>query len=188
MSKDRLAAFTDAVLAIIMTVLVLELDRPETATLAGFWALRGSFAAYALSFWWLASFWMSHHNLWADAERVDAHVLWWSMAVMFCLSLVPYATSIAGAHFGSPSAQGFYGLVIVASTAGNVMLNRALGAANADVADVRKVCERYCRALELDCAIKLAALVVAVAVWPPAMMCGVVLAACFIYAMRSRWS
>ena len=188
MPKDRLAAFTDAVLAIIMTILVLELERPAEPTLAAFWDLRGAFAAYALSFWWLGSFWMSHHNLWADAERISPAVLWWSMAVMFCLSLVPYATSIAGQNFNSAVAQGFYGIVITVCTVGNIMLNRALGRANADVGDVASTCERYCRALVIDCGIKLAALVVAVTLWPPAMMLGTALAAAFIYAMRARWT
>ena len=187
MPKERLAAFTDAVLAIIMTILVLELARPAEPTIEAFWELRGEFAAYALSFWWLGSFWMSHHNLWAKAERIDTAVLHISMLVMFCLSLVPYATSIAGQNMGSAVAQGFYGIVITASTGANILLNRALGRANADVGDVEQTCATYCRMLAIDCCIKLAALVLAVLVWPPAMMCGVALAAAFIYAMRSTW-
>ena len=188
MPKDRLAAFTDAVLAIIMTVLVLELERPAEPTLAAFWELRGAFFAYALSFWWLGSFWVSHHNLWTGAKRVDMGVIWWSMGVMFCLSLVPYATSIAGSNFGSPVAQGFYGLVIVASTAANIGLNRALGRANSDVPGLAETTSSYCRALAIDCAIKAVALLVAITVWPPAMMWGVAAAAAFIYAMRARWT
>lgn len=188
MPKDRLAAFTDAVLAIIMTILVLELERPAEPTLEALWDLRGSFFAYALSFWWLGSFWVSHHNLWANARRVDMSVIWWSMGVMFCLSLVPYATSIAGSNFDRAVAQGFYGVVIVASTAVNVGLNRALGRANADVPGLMETTTSYCRVLSIDCGIKLVALLVALFVWPPAMMWGVALAAAFIYVMRSRWS
>ena len=107
---------------------------------------------------------------------------------MFCLSLVPYATSIAGSSFDSPVAQGFYGLVIVASTAANVGLNRALGRANTDVDGLVETTSTYCRMLTIDCGIKLVALLVALFIWPPAMMWGVALAAAFIYAMRSRWS
>lgn len=188
MPKDRLAAFTDAVLAIIMTVLVLELERPAAPTLEAFWDLREAFFAYALSFWWLGSFWISHHNMWVDAKRVDASVIWWSMVVMFCLSLVPYTTSVAGSNFGSAVAQGFYGLVIVASTAANVGINRALARANADVEELVVRVGDYCRILTIDCVIKLVALLVAVLVWPPAMMWGVALAAAFIYTMRARWN
>ena len=71
---------------------------------------------------------------------------------------------------------------------GNVFLNRALGAANADVESVVNGCRQYCRMLAIDCAIKVIALVIAIVVWPPAMMCGVVVAAGFIYAVRSSWS
>jgi len=188
MTKDRLAAFTDAVLAIIMTILVLELERPAAPTLQAFWDLRDAFFAYALSFWWLGSFWVSHHNMWADAERVDGRVVWWSMAVMFALSLVPYATSFAGGNIMSAVATGFYGLVIVASTALYVGLNKALARSNADVEGFQVKVDLYVRSLIIDCGIKLVALVVAVLVWPPAMMWGVALSAGFIYAMRARWT
>jgi len=188
MSKDRLAAFTDAVLAIIMTILVLELERPETPTLEAFWDLRESFFAYALSFWWLASFWISHHNLWDNAQRIDMSVIWWSMLVLFCLSLVPYTTRIAGANFHSAVALGFYGIVITLSTAANIGLNRALGRANADRPELKETLDKYCHSLSIDCAIKAVALVICIFVWPPAMMWSVALAAAFIYAMRSRWT
>lgn len=188
MSKDRIAAFTDAVVAIIMTVLVLELDKPAAPTLEALWELRGSFAAYLLSFWWLGSFWISHHNLWSQAKRVDMRVIWWSMAVMFCLSLVPYTTSFVSEHFSAAVAQGFYGVVIVVSTVCNIFLNLALGEANSDVEVVISGCRRYCRMLTIDCVIKMAALVLALLVWPPAMMFGVVVAAAFIYSVRGSWS
>lgn len=188
MSKDRLAAFTDAMLAIIMTILVLELERPETPTLDAFWDLRESFFAYALSFWWLASFWISHHNLWDNAQRIDMSVVWWSMLVLFCLSLVPYTTRIAGANFNSAVALGFYGIVITLSTAANIGLNHALGMANADQPELKETLDKYCRSLSIDCVIKAAALVICIFVWPPAMMWGVALAAAFIYTMRSRWT
>ena len=63
-NKERLIAFTDAVLAIIMTILVLELDKPDEPTLSAFWALRQNFFAYFLSFFWLGSLWMALNTLW----------------------------------------------------------------------------------------------------------------------------
>ena len=65
MEKERLVTFTDAVLAIIMTILVLELKKPTEPTLAQLWALRESFLAYALSFFWLGSMWIALHNTWS---------------------------------------------------------------------------------------------------------------------------
>ena len=64
MDKDRLIAFTDAILAIIMTILVLELKEPETLSLQGLWALKGSYYAYTLSFFWLGTMWIGLHNEW----------------------------------------------------------------------------------------------------------------------------
>ena len=64
MKKERLIAFTDAVLAIIMTILVLELEKPDAPTLEAFWELRQNFFAYFLSFFWLGSLWIALNNLW----------------------------------------------------------------------------------------------------------------------------
>lgn len=187
MTKDRLAAFTDAVIAIIMTILVLELDKPSAGTFAALWELRKAFAAYALTFWWLGSFWIAHHNMWHDAQQIDNAVVWWSMLVMFFLSLVPYTTSFVSENFDSAAAQGFYGLVILASTASHVGLNKALGNANANIEELKTACDTYVWLLSCDCVIKFVALLFAVSVWPPAMMLGVILAAIFTYKMRGRW-
>lgn len=64
MGKDRLIAFTDAVLAIVMTILVLELNKPDSISFSGFWALRENFFAYTLSFFWLGTMWVNLHNEW----------------------------------------------------------------------------------------------------------------------------
>ncbi len=186
MSKDRLAAFTDAVIAIIMTILVLELDKPAAPTVEALWDLRDAFFAYALSFWWLGSFWVSHHNIWHDAEQIDSKVVWWSMLVMFFLSLVPYTTRLVSADFYATAMQGFYGVVILASTVSYAQLIKALGAANADVKDYKAVCDHYVWLLNIDCIIKCVGFLFAVSIWPPAMMLGVILAALFLRKMRGR--
>ncbi len=69
MDKDRLIAFTDAILAIIMTILVLELQEPETLSLQGLWALKGSYSAYTLSFFWLGTMWIGLHNEWQNVRK-----------------------------------------------------------------------------------------------------------------------
>ena len=69
MDKDRLIAFTDAILAIIMTILVLELQEPESLSLQGLWALKGSYSAYTLSFFWLGTMWIGLHNEWQDVKK-----------------------------------------------------------------------------------------------------------------------
>ena len=83
MGKERLIAFTGAVLTIIMTILVSELDRPEAPSLAAFWALRTSFFAYALSFFWLASLWMGLNSIWEKVEAISTRVIWWNILSNF---------------------------------------------------------------------------------------------------------
>ena len=75
MKKERLIAFTDAVLAIIMTILVLELEKPDAPTLEAVWELRQNFFAYFLSFFWLGSLWIALNNLWEKVENISASVI-----------------------------------------------------------------------------------------------------------------
>ncbi len=75
MKNDRVAAFTDAVLAIIMTILVLALEKPTTPTLSALWELRYSFFSYALSFFWLGSMWVNIHNEWETIVKINAKTL-----------------------------------------------------------------------------------------------------------------
>ena len=83
MNKERLIAFTDAVLAIIMTILVLELEKPTVPTLEAFWALRQNFFAYFLSFFWLGSLWIALNGIWEKVERISTAVTWWNLALLF---------------------------------------------------------------------------------------------------------
>ena len=70
MNKERLAAFMDAVLAIIMTILILELKKPETANLKALWDLRTYFFAYTISFFWLGTMWINLHNEWLKIKYI----------------------------------------------------------------------------------------------------------------------
>ena len=90
MNKERLIAFTDAVLAIIMTILVLELEKPTVPTLEAFWALRQNFFAYFLSFFWLGSLWIALNGIWEKVERISTAVTWWNLALLFTSSFLPY--------------------------------------------------------------------------------------------------
>ena len=81
MSKERVVAFTDAVLAIIMTILVLDLDKPDPLTWSGFGKLWPQFLAYAFSFFWLGSMWVHLHIEWSGVKLVDQPVLWTSITL-----------------------------------------------------------------------------------------------------------
>ena len=99
MNKDRLGAFMDAVIAIIMTILVLELEKPSEPTLEAFCNLKINFATYALSFLWLAAMWMSIHNAWHEVEQISNRTIWLGMGLLFFASLFPYATSLVATYF-----------------------------------------------------------------------------------------
>lgn len=126
MNKDRLIAFTDAVLAIIMTILVLELEKPESATVEAFWALRQNFFAYFLSFFWLGSLWMALNSLWERVEKVSNSVIWWNLSLLFMSSFMPYATGLVSNNFDSKVMQGFYGLIVIITTICNWFLHKVL--------------------------------------------------------------
>lgn len=98
MSKERVAAFTDAVLAIIMTILVLDLDKPDPLTWSGFGKLWPQFLAYAFSFFWLGSMWVHLHIEWSGVRLVDQPVLWTSITLLFFCSLIPYSTSLVAGN------------------------------------------------------------------------------------------
>lgn len=102
MNKTRLEAFSDAVIAIIMTIMVLELKVPHGADLAALRPLLPIFLAYVLSFVYLAIYWNNHHHMLQATRMVNGKVLWANMLLLFFLSLVPFSTGWMGEnHFES---------------------------------------------------------------------------------------
>lgn len=186
MNKERLVAFTDAILAIIMTILVLELEKPAEASVAAFWELRTAFFSYALSFFWLGSLWVGLNSIWEKAERVDNPVIWWNFLLLFLASLIPYATSLCSTNFDNAVMQGFYGIVVIAMTAANYFLHVALDKPNQGLPELLAATRDYRRMLLPDIAIKCVALVLAITVYPPIMMYGVLVAAVYILTMKHR--
>ncbi len=92
----RVEAFSDGVIAIIITIMVLELHAPEGHGLAQLWALWPVFLAYALSYAYVAIYWVNHHRMFAHATRVTNALVWSNIALLFALSLVPFATAYLG--------------------------------------------------------------------------------------------
>lgn len=129
MHKGRLEAFTDAVIAIIMTIMVLELRPPEHPTLAALAGIAPTFAWYLLSFVFLAIYWNNHHHMFQAVERVNGGVLWANMHLLFWLSLTPFATAWLGDRFSADSAAS-YGIVLLLSAIAYYILVQALLKAN----------------------------------------------------------
>lgn len=106
MGKERLIAFTDAVLAIIMTILVLELAKPDEPTLEAFWALKENFFAYFLSFFWLGSLWIALNGIWEHVKRVSNKVIWWNLGLLFFASLYALCDRTCQHLFYEPDSTG----------------------------------------------------------------------------------
>jgi uncharacterized membrane protein len=100
MGKERLTAFSDGVIAVIITIMVLEMKAPQGADWPALRTLLPGFLSYVLSFFYVAIYWNNHHHLFAASERVSGAVLWANMHLLFWLSLIPLTTAwLAENHF-----------------------------------------------------------------------------------------
>jgi len=96
----RVEAFSDGVIAIIITIMVLELKAPEEPGVAHLWRLWPTFVAYALSFAYVGIYWVNHHRMFSHARRVTNGLVWFNLLLLFALSLIPFSTAYLGAqHF-----------------------------------------------------------------------------------------
>jgi uncharacterized membrane protein len=129
MTRGRLEAFSDAVIAIVMTIMVLELVPPHGATLEDLAPLAPIFLAYVLSFTNLAIYWNNHHHLLQAARTVSGRVLWANMHLLFWLSLVPFATAWIGDTEFATIPMAVYGLILLMAAFAYGFLVRALLAA-----------------------------------------------------------
>ena len=93
MSKGRLEAFSDGVLAIIITIMVLEMSAPEGNTWSALSGLAPTFFGYLISYTYIGIYWVNHHRLIVSAKEVSGKMLWANLLWMFCVSLIPFATS-----------------------------------------------------------------------------------------------
>jgi uncharacterized membrane protein len=110
MNKTRLEAFSDAVIAIIMTIMVLELKVPHGVTFDVLKPLFPVFLAYILSFVYLGIYWNNHHHMLQATRRVNGKILWANMHLLFWLSLVPFATGWMGENHFAPIPTALYGV------------------------------------------------------------------------------
>ena len=101
-SKARLEAFSDGVIAVIITIMVLDLKAPESADPADLFKLWPSFTIYLVSFAFVAIYWINHHALVSAAHHANASLIWANNGLLFCLSLVPFATAYVGATHLAP--------------------------------------------------------------------------------------
>ena len=130
MTSGRLEAFTDGVIAIIITIMVLELKVPQEGTLDALSDSGPLLCAYALSFINVGLYWNNHHHLMHAAERVDGRVLWANLFLMFWLSLTPIVIRWLNDTDFAPMATAAYGLVMGMAAIGYDLTERAIIACN----------------------------------------------------------
>jgi uncharacterized membrane protein len=128
-TRGRLEAFSDAVIAIVMTIMVLELVPPHTPTLEALAELWPIFLSYVLSFAYLAIYWNNHHHLLQAAKTVSGRVLWANMLLLFWLSLIPFATAWMGENDFASLPVALYGVVLILAAISYYFLVRTLIAA-----------------------------------------------------------
>lgn len=126
MTKTRLEAFSDGVIAILITIMVLELKIPHGADWQALDPLLPAFLAYVLSFIFLGIYWNNHHHLFHACSRVTAGIMWANIHLLFWLSLIPFATGWMGENHNAPLPTAFYGGILLLAGIAYVILTRAI--------------------------------------------------------------
>ncbi|HXB96979.1 MAG TPA: TMEM175 family protein [bacterium] len=126
MTKTRLEAFSDGVLAIILTIMVLELQLPKSASLDSLAPLLPLLAAYLLSFVFIGIYWTNHHHMFQVVKKVNGAVLWANLHLLFWLSLVPFATGWIAEQGCQRLPVVFYGGVLLGAAIAYFILVRTL--------------------------------------------------------------
>jgi uncharacterized membrane protein len=126
MSKGRLEAFSDGVIAIIITIMVLEMKVPHGASVAALQPLVPVFISYVLSYVMIGIYWNNHHHLFHAVEHVNGRILWRNLHLLFWLSQVPFATGWMGENHFAPMPTALYGVVMLMSGVAYYFLVRAI--------------------------------------------------------------
>ena len=128
MKTSRLEAFSDGVLAIVITIMVLEMKVPHGGEWAALKGLLPVFATYVMSFLYLGIYWNNHHHLFQVTESVDGRALWANLHLLFWLSLIPFVTGWMGENAFAPATVALYGFVLLMSSVAWLLLQSALAA------------------------------------------------------------
>lgn len=126
MGKGRLEAFSDAVIAIILTIMVLELKVPHGENWAALRPLLPVFLSYAMSFVFLSIYWNNHHHLLQAVRQVNGRILWANLHLLFWLSLIPFVTAWMGENHFTSVPVALYGVVMLASAIAYTILTVSL--------------------------------------------------------------
>ena len=165
MTKGRLEAFSDGVVAILITIMVLELGKPSAPTWHALAESGHHILIYALSFVFLGIYWNNHHHLFHIVERVSAAVLWTNLHLLFWLSLVPFTTAWMGEAGLQPAPVASYGVVQLLAAVAFYLMTLALRGANGRNSRVAQALGRDVKG-KISIAIYVVSLPIALT-WPP---------------------
>jgi uncharacterized membrane protein len=138
MGKGRLEAFSDGVIAIIITIMVLELKVPGGAALASLTPLAPVLLSYVLSFVYVGIYWNNHHHMLATSHRISGRVLWANLHLLFWLSLFPFTTGWMGENHFAAAPTAVYGIVLLMAAVAYWMLQQSLIAAEGNSSVLRR--------------------------------------------------
>ena len=126
MHKGRLEAFSDGIMAVIITIMVLEFKVPRHADIAALISLQSTFAAYILSFVFIGIYWNNHHHMFQSVSHVDGRIMWANHFLLFWISLVPFATAWMGNNHNEALPTACYAAILFFSAIGYVLLQAAI--------------------------------------------------------------
>ncbi len=126
MEKDRLAAFSDGVIAILITIMVLELKVPHGDDLHALSTVAPTFLSYMLSFVYVAIYWNNHHHMLFTVKTVNGNILWANMNLLFWLSVIPFTTAWAGENYLSKLPTAIYGVALLLAAAAYFLLQSVI--------------------------------------------------------------
>jgi uncharacterized membrane protein len=134
MGRNRLEAFSDGVIAVIITIMVLEMKAPHGSELSALWPVLPVFLSYVLSFIYVGIYWGNHHHLFHLVKRVDGRLLWANNHLLFWLSLVPFTTAWMGENHFATWPTVLYGLNLMMAAAAYDLMVRVIHKSNPDAA------------------------------------------------------
>lgn len=182
---NRLEAFYDAIIAIIVTILVLSLPQPENATLSAIFALKDSYFAYLISFLVCTNIWHYHHVIYNHVERINSTVIFQNILLLFIVSLIPYLTIFVAENQFSLLAQVLYGVDFILINIIHFFMARTLIKINPDDGDLKNAID-FKNGLFIPILIFVVGLIVAFLGYPVAISicCVITIARTIFYMMK----
>ena len=181
MKKERFVAFFDAVMAIIMTIVVLEFVIPSGTDWSDLRVLAFQIIAYAVSFFWLGSLWVNIHDLWQDVEEIDRKILWTNIVMLFFASMIPFFTVYFGRNVSAAIPALLYAADILMITITNEISVELLARKNEKI---RLQTKRFRISVIIDILIKSIGVIIGLTIFPTTILIAIIFATIFTIVYR----